>query len=232
MKQYRKILPNLGNNFNCLISGWIDREENSSFFTYKLLVTLRPWCFQPRPKVGAFLTLSDPWGSFLPYPWVNWLLMFFGWVFQFQNLMVFQVEGTYIAYWTQKVWFLVNFLDTCIFLKFCYKNGLLKANILQKLLPSPEFDPWSSAWQARALPLYYEAMEEATMIRFYCYCEWVWQKGHPLGLKRMKYTFGPIVLVQVEIWFLMMVVLTFKLGKMCVSKKGLQTKVISLGKWF
>ena len=46
-------------------------------------------------------------GSFLPYPWINWLLMFFGWVFQFKNLMIFQVEGTYIAYWTQKVCLLV-----------------------------------------------------------------------------------------------------------------------------
>ena len=87
------------------------------------------------------LTLSDPGGgSFLPYPWVNWLLMFFGWVFQFQNLMVFQVDGTYIVYWTQKVSLLVNFSDICIFLNFCYNNGLLKANILQKLLLSSCFD--------------------------------------------------------------------------------------------
>ena len=77
-------------------------------------------------------------------------------------------------------------------LKFCYENWLLKANILQELLSSMGYDPWTPAWKTRALPLYYGAMDEAVMIKSYSYCERVWQKGPPLGLKRMKYTLGPI----------------------------------------
>ena len=37
-------------------------------------------------------------GSFLPNPRVHCLLIVSGWVFQNQYLMVFQVEGIYIAY--------------------------------------------------------------------------------------------------------------------------------------
>ena len=50
------------------------------------------------PRAGEDLTLSDPGGAFLPNPQIYYLPIVSGWAFQNQYLMVFQVEGIYIAY--------------------------------------------------------------------------------------------------------------------------------------
>ena len=137
--------------------------------------------YQPYQTLGVFAI-----------PLSKFIANFFGWAFQFQNLMVFQVEGTYIAYWTQKLCLLVK--SKCLhFSKIFHKNEPLKEKFLQKLFSSSRFNPWSPALKVRALPLYYGAMDEATNFRFYCYCERVWQKGPPpLGLNRVKHTLGII----------------------------------------
>ena len=62
------------------------------------------------------LTQSDPRGALFAKPSkVNWLLIFYGWAYQIQYLMVFQIEGICIAKNNQKRFSLSIFLEILIF---------------------------------------------------------------------------------------------------------------------
>ena len=55
------------------------------------------------------LTQSDPRGALFAKPSkVNWLLIFYGWAYQIQYLMVFQIEGIWIANNIQKKNFIIQ----------------------------------------------------------------------------------------------------------------------------
>ena len=51
---------------------------------------------------AMFLINQTQGGAFLPNPQVHWLPIISGWAFQIQYLIVFQVEGIYIVYRSQK----------------------------------------------------------------------------------------------------------------------------------
>ena len=57
-------------------------------------------------------------------------------------------------------------------------------------MPSLGIDPRSPTWKSRALPLDYGTLDEADMIKSYCYCQRVWQKGPPPGSQAYKIYVG------------------------------------------
>ena len=73
---------------------------------------------QKVPMGTRILTLSDLRGVLFAQPSrVNWLLIFYGWEYWIQYLMVFQIEGICIAYNSQKKFSSSNFFGNLNFLK-------------------------------------------------------------------------------------------------------------------
>ena len=97
-------------------------------------------------RKSAYPYQTQGGGSFLPYPWVNWLPMFFGWAIQFQNLMVFKLK---IFFWN-----------------FVIEMNLWKKNFA-KWLTSLRIKLQSLAWETRALPLHYGSLAGSEVNTFH-----------------------------------------------------------------
>ena len=65
----------------------------SYWFGFKIGATITKWL-----KMSVFVLLCGGWVLFVLPSKVNRLPFFYGWTFQIQSLMVFQVEVVYIAY--------------------------------------------------------------------------------------------------------------------------------------